>query len=266
MPDTKSSCLISVFVLTAIVWAEEDATIANPGMGPAAKELERKVVFSEGFETDGSMTLMYANGNHRVNFVGVTQERAATGNRSFKVDVTWIDGTSMDWASTPLMIPLYGNPVVRGKLYVERGAVRFGHAITVPEAGTRGSVVSGVKVRELQDGWAEWQSTSLGSSGDAAYIQAINVFTGPPDAEGRTVFYVDDLEVEAALSDSYETELKARIEEIEAERNDNLRRAARTLGARPHKTGYGYGCGSDCLSRFGNGRNGGILAAIAEVS
>lgn len=223
---------MSVFVLTAIVWAEEDATIANLGMGPAAKELERKVVFSEGFETDGSMTLMYANGNHQVNFVGVTQEQAATGNRSFKVDVTWIDGTSMDWASTPLMIPLYGNPVVRGKLYVERGAVRFGHAITVPEAGTRGSVVSGVKIRELRDGWTEWQSTSLGSPGDAAYVQAITVFTGPPDAEGRTVFYVDDLEIEAALPDSYETELKARIAQIKVEREAPLHKAIRTLGRR----------------------------------
>ncbi len=223
---------MSVFVLTAIVWAEEDATISNPGIGPAAKELERKVVFSEGFETDGSMTLMYANGDHQVNFVGVTQERAATGNRSFKVDVTWIDGTSMDWASVPLRIPLYGNPVIRGKLYVERGAVRFGHAITVPEAGTRGSVVSGVKVRELRDGWTAWQSTSLGSPGDAAYVQAITVFTGPPDDEGRTVFYVDDLEVEAALPDSYETELKARIAQIKAGREAPLHKAIRTLGRR----------------------------------
>ena len=159
MQGTKCGKWISVFILTTIVWTEEDATIANPELGPAAKELDRKVVFSEGFEDDGAMTLMYTNGSHKVNFVGVTQEQAATGNCSFKVDVTWRDGTSMDWASTPLMIPLYGNPVVRGKLYVERGAVRFGHAITVPESGTKGSVVSGIKVRELRDGWSEWRST-----------------------------------------------------------------------------------------------------------
>ncbi len=206
--------------------------MAEPQLNPATKQLERKVVFSEGFEADGSMTLMYANGSHEVNFVGVSRERAATGQHSFKVDVTWKDGTSMDWASAPLMIPLYGDPVVRGNLYVERGAVRFGHAITVPEAGTRGSVVSGVKVRELQDGWTAWQSTSLGTPGNAAYVQAITVFTGPPDAEGRTVFYVDDLEVEAGLADDYETELKARIEQIEAERNVPLHSATRTLGTR----------------------------------
>ena len=232
MPDPRSNCLMSVFVLTAIVWAEEGSPTVDPQLDPATKLIERKVVFSEGFEADGTMTLMYTNGNHEVNFVGVTQEQAATGDRSFKIDVTWRDGTSMDWASTPLTIPLYGNPVVRGKLYVERGAVRFGHAITVPEAGTRGSVVSGVKVRELQDGWSEWQSTSLGSPGDAAYIQAINVFTGPPDAEGRTVFYIDDLEIEAALPVGYETELKARIEQIKAERNAPLHKAVRTLSER----------------------------------
>ncbi|MDE0301531.1 MAG: hypothetical protein OXN17_23130 [Candidatus Poribacteria bacterium] len=206
--------------------------MAETQLNSATKQLERKVVFSEGFEADGSMTLMYANGSHKVNFVGVSRERAATGQHSFKVDVTWQDGTSMDWMSSPLVIPLYGNPVVRGKLYVERGAVRFGHAITVPEAGTKGSVVSGSKVRELQDGWTAWQSTSPGTPGDAAYIQAITVFTGPPDDEGRTVFYVDDLEIEAALPDNYEAALKARVEQIEAERITPLRSAIRTLGTR----------------------------------
>ena len=221
-----------VFVLMAIVWAEEDSLMVQLRLDAATTQPERKIAFSEGFEADSAMTLMYANGSHKVNFVGVSRERAATGERSFKVDVTWLDGTSMDWASAPLMIPLYGNPVVRGKLYVERGAVRFGHAITVPEAGTRGSVVSGVKVRELRDGWTAWQSTSLGTPGDAAYIQAITVFTGPPDDEGRTVFYVDDMEIEAALSDSYEAELKARIGQIKAEREAPLQKVVRALGRR----------------------------------
>lgn len=223
---------MSAFVLTAIVWTTADSSMAEPQLNPDTKQFERKVVFSEGFEAEGTMTLMYTNGKHKVNFVGISQERAASGAQSFKVDVTWKDGTSMDWASTPLMIPLHGNPVVRGKLYVERGAVRFGHAITVPESGTKGSVVSGIKVRELRDGWSEWQSTSLGTPGDAAYIQAITVFTGPPDAEGRTVFYVDDLEVETGLPDNYEDDLKARIEHIEAERNVPLHSAIRTLGTR----------------------------------
>ena len=232
MLHTTSSRLMSVFVLTVIVWVEEDSSMVQPRLDAATTQPERKIAFSEGFEADGAMTLMYANGSHKVNFVGVSRERAATGERSFKVDVTWLDGTSMDWASAPLMIPLYGSPIVRGKLYVERGAVRFGHAITVPEAGTRGSVVSGVKVRELPDGWTAWQSTSLGTPGDAAFIQAITVFTGPPDDEGRTVFYLDDLEVEAALADGYETELKGRIEQVEAERNVPLQKAARALGER----------------------------------
>ena len=223
---------MSAFVLTAIVWTTADSSMAEPQSNPPTKQLERKVVFSEGFEAEGTMTLMYTNGNHEVNFVGTTEEQAATGNRSFKIDVTWRDGTSMDWASTPLMIPLYGNPVVRGKLYVERGAVRFGHAITVPEAGTRGSVVSGIKVRELRDGWSEWRSTSLGTPGDAAYIQAITVFTGPPDDKGRTVFYIDDLEIEAALPIGYKTEIKERINQVTAERNAPLHKAVRTLAER----------------------------------
>ncbi len=232
MPGPKSNCLMSVFVLAAIVWAEEDSSTVAAQLDPATKQIERKVVFSEGFESDGSMTLMYANGSYDVNFVGVSRELAATGNRSFKVDVTWSDGTSMDWASTALTIPLYGNPVVRGKLYVESGAVRFGHAITVPESGTKGSVVSGVKIRELRDGWTAWQSSSLGTPGDAAYIQAITVFTGPPDEKGRTVFYIDDLEVEAALPDDYETKLEARIEQIKSERNAPLPKAVRALKER----------------------------------
>jgi len=222
-----SRAVVATTALLSLLLSMEEISWAAQRLN--SQQLERQVVFSEGFESDGTMSVMHANGRYEINFVGVSKERAATGVSSFKVDVTWIGGTSIDWSSVPILIPTYGNPVVRGKLYIERGAVRFGHVITVPEAGTKGSVVSGIKVGELNDGWTEWRSTSLGTPGDAAYMQAIAVFTGPPDGEGRTVFYVDDLEIEAALPDGYETELKARIAQIKVERESNLHEAALAL-------------------------------------
>ena len=196
----------------------------------AAAEPERKVVFSEGFEGDGKVTPWALEGTYDVTFAGPTEERAATGKRSFKIDVTWIDCRYQYWLA-PRMIPYYGNPVVRGKLYVERGDASIGHVFAVPEARLLGGVVGGQKVCDLPEGWAEWRSSALGTPGEATYLQGVAVYLRP-DKEQRTVIYVDDLEVEAALPEGYEAELRARIVQIEAKQNAALQRAATTLPTR----------------------------------
>ena len=49
-----------VFVLMVIVWAEEDSLMVQLRLDAATTQPERKIAFSEGFEADGAMTLMYA--------------------------------------------------------------------------------------------------------------------------------------------------------------------------------------------------------------
>ena len=187
--------------LAVTVFSVAFSLAACQGTTLAEAQPERRAVFTEGFEGDGEMTLWTSNGPYKVNFAGPTEERAATGKRSFKIDVTWTGCTYNYWWLAPLWIPCYGNPVVRGKVYAERGGANLGYAFAVPEAGINWGVHYGVKVGESSDGWTEFRSSAVGPGADATHVQGIAVYL-EPDKEGRTVVYVDDLEVEAARDSS----------------------------------------------------------------
>lgn len=225
-----------------------------PGRPVAAAQPERRVVFCEGFEGHGKMTSWASNGPYKVNFAGPTEGRAATGKRSFKIDVTWTDCSYNYWWSTPLMIPYTGQPVVRGKLYVERGGAVLGHAYAMPVGPTSGGVAHGEAVQRRPDGWTLWQcGPSPGATPDVArawaenvtgivprksvptleaddtiYLQAVAVYL-KPDKQRRTVVYVDDLDVEAALPEGYRERLKGRVAQIAAERRALVREAAAAM-------------------------------------
>jgi len=198
--------------------AADAALGADDTGGARAARVERRTVHSEGFEGDGKMTVWAYTGGYDVNFAGPSDERAATGQRSFKIDVTWHDDCKYLYWWVGACVPLYGNPVVRGRLHVERGGASFGHAYAVPEKGTMGHKVVGVEVRSLPNSWTEWRSSAVGTPGEAAYVQGVAVYL-KPDEERRTVVYVDDLEIEAALPEGYEAPFRARVAEIEAARN-----------------------------------------------
>ena len=225
----EGRCWVATAMVLLTVLATSSPLLAA-AVDPGAPAPGRRLVFSEGFESDGKMTFWASDASYKVNFAGPTEERAASGKRSFKIDLTWIDCRYNYWWA-PVMIPYYGNPVVRGKLYVERGGATLGHAYAVPEGRTSGNVVEGAQVGALPDGWTQWRSSALGTPGEATYLQGVAVYLSP-DEERRTVVYVDDLEVEATLPDGYEAELKARIAEVEAEWNAPVQKAARTLPAR----------------------------------
>src|SRR3990172_6500040 len=132
----------------------------------AAEAVPRRVLLSEGFEGEGQIQFWTGNGSYKVNFAGPTDEKAASGKRSFKIDIAFQKGSHYNyWQSIPLMIPCYGQPEASGKLYVEpggRGDVRLGFCWTGP--GDRavgecsGLVSAGTKVRSLPSGWTEWSS------------------------------------------------------------------------------------------------------------
>ena len=203
-----------------------------PSVGGAEEETgRRRVVFGEGFEGDGKMTFWATNGSYEVNFAGPTDQRAAGGKRSFKIDVTWKDCAYNYWQSAPLMVPYYGKPKVSGKLYVERGGAQLGYANACPEAETAGNVSTGEKTGALPDGWSQWVATAGAPVDSARHVQAVAIYLRP-DKEGRSVVYVDDLEVEAALPDDYEAKLKSRIARIVTQQEAAVREAAEKLRAR----------------------------------
>ncbi len=217
MTSEKKTRLAAVVVTAAALVAHMAPGAAESEDAPAAPG-ERRIVYSESFEGDGRMAVWASSGGYKVNFAGPSDEHAATGKRSFKIDVTWDDDCTYVYWWAGGGVPLYGNPVVRGKLHVERGSALFGHGWGSPERNTRGHKVVGTDVRALPNGWTEWRSSAAGTPGEADYIQGASVYI-QPDKERRTVVYVDDLEIEAALPEGFRDDLTAQIAEIEAARN-----------------------------------------------
>ena len=180
-----------------------------------------RTVYSEGFEGDGEMTVWAHNAGYKVNFAGRVTDHAASGNSSFKIDVTWDEDCRYFywWANTT--VPLYGNPIVHGKLRVERGQAKIGHAYAIPEQGITGNKVVGVHAGNLPNGWTEWRSSEAGAPGDTAYLQGVAVYLRP-DEDRRTVVYVDDLSVEAELPEGFEDAFRARVAEVSTARESRI--------------------------------------------
>lgn len=77
-------------------------------------------IYQQGFEKDDPTELFYAKGAYTVNFKGLTEERAASGKKSLKIDVTLKGkgddgklperkGKSVSWAwKLPVRVPLDG--------------------------------------------------------------------------------------------------------------------------------------------------------------
>ena len=202
-----------------------------PPTGIRASDDQPTTILQEDFEGGGKMTFWDNNGLWKVHFAGPSEEQASSGKRSFKIDVTWLD-TSWDcWRPSPLVLLYRGNPKVRAKLHVGRGDAWLGHRHATAEAGDSGCLVDGRKLDSLPDGWVQWVATAGGTPGKDKYLQAAVVWLRP-DADGRTVVYVDDIEVEAGGAEDHQAELKARIDIINAERDAKLQKEADAFRAR----------------------------------
>ncbi len=205
----------------------------------ADEPAQRRVLLSEDFEGKGLLQYWTSNGTYKLNFAGPSDEKAASGKRSFKIDITFEKDCSYNYwqVPVPLMVPCYGQPEVTGKLLVEHGTARLGFAWADPGdrviGATSGMLTPGFKVRSLPSGWSEWSSSSAGRPESGRYINTVVVFVDP-DTEGHTVVYVDDLKVEAALPEDYEAKLKTQIEQIAAERKSAVGKIVQTLRTRFH--------------------------------
>ena len=153
----------------------------------------------EDFESAPTMTAIEDDGMWRIHSCGPTEERAAGGKRSFKIDVEWLDPSWDCWRPLPLTLLYRGNPKVRAKILVRLGSGRLGHPYSTKECGADGLIVAGKQVGSLGGGWVKWEARADGKCGDGEHLQAALLWVRP-DANGRTTVYVDDLEMEGSFS------------------------------------------------------------------
>ena len=166
---------------------------------PQAAEPPQTGSLRDGFESTLRMTTINDDGMWKIHHCGPTEEHAAEGKRSVKIDVEWLDPSWDCWRPLPLMLLYRGTPTVRAKILVERGSGQLGHPYSTKECGTAGLIVGGKQTGSRDGGWLKWEAKADGKSGDDRYLQAALLWVRP-DSEGRTTVYIDDLEVEGQFS------------------------------------------------------------------
>lgn len=209
---------LNLSALVATVCAVGTAALVS------SQDVHGRLLFSEGFEAGGNLSPWASNGDFQLHFAGLTEERAFAGKHSFKIDVTFTTCTYFYWWTESLFMPFYGKLKTRGKLLVERGTGYLGYAYAVPEIGTSGGVVHGVKIKQHPSGWQEWEAdASTRTPSETEHIEGVAVYLHAKPGE-RVIVFVDDFEVEGDLPTDHKERLVARIVEIQAEREATYRR------------------------------------------
>ncbi len=201
--------------------------------GKAADAVKPAAKLCEDFKSPPRITFWSNNGMWKVNFAGPSDEKSAAGKRSFKIDVTWLD-TSFDcWLPLPLHVLYPGNPTIGAKLLVERGAARLGHPYSTAESGRQGMIVNGRKL-EGGDSAAQWQSWQADAAGRPVNNEPLDsaVVWARPDSDGRTVVYVDDIQIEGDVSQDVRAALAERLKKITDTQTAALSRQTAELESR----------------------------------
>ena len=211
----------NLILISAVCWF-------SPAEHAISQETASKPVLNEGFE--GALKTMFCMDNvcYRTDFAGPSEEQAANGKRSFKIEATWTGHTWDEWWAAPLVILYPGDAKVRAKLRVERGRARLGHPFAEPTTEANGIVVQGAEVASPTNGWSQLTAFAGGTLDKKEFRQAALIYFRP-DMEGRAVVYIDDVEIDAVYPPGSQAKLDARINAIKKQERESLMSRARPL-------------------------------------
>ena len=142
------------------------------------------VVWNEGFEDPEPAQFALTHHNARqvsVSFAGTTAEQAAGGDHSYKIAATLAEGNYADWI-TKVDIPFSHPLKIRGKVRYEGEVdVQVGYYFRNVATGAGSLVRQGVKVKDLEQGWSQWECYDPGllKSAQELRLQAVGVFVFP---------------------------------------------------------------------------------------
>lgn len=175
--------------------------------------IHAKVLFREDFEGDQSLALQLVHTNDgdlddiKVHHLGLSDEQAVSGKRSFKVDLTVNSGDDVH-CTIPVDFPFSAvqDLKVEAKLRVEGATTTFGFYYRIPAARLSGLVQRGKKQQDLSSSW--WSclaqeprlyksAVPVAMSNLALYIRPLPGTEPSRFIEDRVVVYVDDIVVTA---------------------------------------------------------------------
>ena len=191
-----------------------------------------EVHYSEGFEKKDPVVFWTngGKGTYKVNFKGLTSEKSRSGKKSFKLDITFIEGGYYSyWGGPTLDIPVVPGMKMTGYIYVKRapeasatlGIGIYSPAEALMSGGSgRGACHTIRSLRRSEMGkWirldsdlnlaAKSMSKAPGVKLDKWYIS----ITGNLDKNARLVIYLDDISVEGTVPEGWEEKSKKEIHE-----------------------------------------------------
>lgn len=194
----------------------------------------------EGFENgDASVAKWASNGDCTVNYIGISDEKSFSGEKSLKIDVTFNSGNYFYW-SLPVDLPIDGKLRFEGHLLVEKGTTgRIGLGINIllpptDESGcrdfdsfsyTRGKwkTIQGdiLKLANSLAGQVAQQHIQFAGEKDVGKIlNRVGIFLRGHKGQ-RVVAYIDDLRIKglapdkkkylAAVRDDYDSKVVRRF-------------------------------------------------------
>lgn len=213
MPGIPSRCCFLFYAIGLIAVCTQTAAYSPPVSAQQLAAEQPTVVWNEGFEDPEPAQFALTHHNARqvsVSFAGTTAEQAAGGDHSYKIAATLAEGNYAYWI-TKVDIPFSHPLKIRGKVRYEGEVdVQVGYYFRNVATGAGSLVRQGVKVKDLEQGWSQWECYDPGllKSAQELRLQAVGVFVFPsawrrprpakPQAYFKNtaaVAYVDDLEV-----------------------------------------------------------------------
>jgi len=196
-----------------------------------ATELELKSFrYEEGFEEHDPFVFWTTDGTYTTNVKGVTEEKAFSGKKSFKLDVTFHDGQYSYWY-IPLRVPVEGRLEFSARLLIAKettGHVGLGFNFCFPPTDTSGCqpfkyrssthgkwiLIKGDVVglaRRIADDAISKYNWAAKRDNVGIYTNLIGLFLRGK-RNSRVVLYLDDLRLEGDIpvEAGYQQEIKRR--------------------------------------------------------
>ena len=224
----------SAILLVAAVFLLACAAQSFAATGPADRKVPlrlRKFSYVEDFEEKDPVRPWASNGECKVNFKGITNEKALTGKKSFKLDITIKSGSYHYW-SVPAKVPCEGELKFSGNIFVAecKGAsVGLGLDYRFPPSvhsgcGTIATINKPTQIWTRQEE-AEVVKRGIASAAGVVprcvagatgenvgpYVSCWGIFIYGREGS-RIVIYVDDVRIEGEAPEvkAYDAQLKER--------------------------------------------------------
>jgi len=217
-----------------------------PGLGRASaqaaeKEQAEPFLYSQDFESGTDPVRFWTSykKKYTVDFAGVTDEKAHSGKRSFKLDVTFDEASRFLW-HVPMAkkVAAGGKLEFSGHMLLGEGSTAeatLGVSFALPPMGHTGCTAWGPLLRSTDGQWKLLRDDLVKRGEETAHVIATRdnwgvqgenvgavveriILDVRAKAGQRVVLYVDDLEIRGSVSseEAYREEIKRRWAPVEA--------------------------------------------------